>query len=421
MKRIIEKKIVDMKNPLLQKLQTDNIFKEVYYKLRDEGYHIYAISETPDQWSHLTEEEREIRIPYLPICSLDEIKRILHPINVSDLLLCLRANSIISNIRILRTFEKRACYVKESEWKLTDQFDDSIFKTFDNEIHGRYKKRINEISFGTIFSDNPNGFCIKTNFGSLTILSEALNKFFYFMNLGFYNFWDDMNNKILQETQYQSIMIGIRTMLLTESFDFELDPRGIIPEDIDNKLQKIVTSQMLFVIAHEYAHFLLNHLDDKNLVKKTMSYVLPSKPPFNYKCVTMYNQSQTHEFEADSFAIEILCGNDKNKKRNILLYGVTIMSYFDIFESLINKINNRINSMESHPPAYDRLKRIIKIGKKIWNKNELKIANSFTEFSKIIKKNIIKFYNENPSNFTTYGSGYLVQWRDKPKIDRIDY
>lgn len=411
-----------MKNPLQEILINNLDFKEFYDKALKEGMYLHAITKIPEEWAHLSEKEKEDRSWYLPICSLDEIERIFTPTNVSNILLSLRAESIISNMRILRTFEKRACYVKESDWTLTDQFDDSIFEIFNNAIDDRYKKRIDEISFGTQFSDQPNGYCIKTIFGPLIILSEALNKFFYFMNLGLYPYWCDINNeRVSKNTQQQAIFIGIRTMLLTESFDFELDPRGIIPEDVDNNLKEIVNAEMLFVIAHEYAHFLLNHLDNNNVINKAVTHAVPSKSSFDRKCVITYNQSQNQEFDADSFAIKILSGDDTNKKRDVLLFAVNVLSYFGIFESVIQAINSNVNSLGTHPPAYERVKRIKKIGKKIWNDDELKTCNALIDISKLLKEELIRFYIKNPSAFTKYGSIYIDQWRGKPKIDRIDY
>lgn len=410
-----------MKNPLLHLLETDIEFRGWYFKALDDGIYVHAMTKTPNQWSHLDTEEKEARMWYLPICSLDEIKKIFSPTDVSGLLLKYRADSVISNMRILRTFEKRACYVKESEWTLTDQFDDSIFRAFNDAIGERCKKKIDEISFGTIFSDDPNGYCIKTVYGPLVLLSEALSKFFYFMNLSIYPYWYGEGDRIFQRTQQQSLILGIRTMLLTESFDFEMDPRGPPPEDIDNKLQEIGTAEMLFVIAHECAHFLLNHLDDKNVINRTMSYTLPSKPPLSQKAVAVYNQPQIQEFEADSFAIEILSGDDPSKKGDLLLFAVTVMSYFDIFGSLIRQIKKKTTSMESHPSSYERRKRLSKIGKRIWNQDELTTYKAIIKISKFFKENVIRLYNSNPSLFATYGSIYLDQWRGKPKIDRIDY
>lgn len=417
----MKKKFGNMKNPLLHFLETDIEFREWYFKARDEGFHVHAISRAPDELSHLKEEEREARTRYLFICSLDEVERIFSPSDISDLLLKYRADSVISNMRILRTFEKRACYVKEAEWTLTSQFHDSLFRTFNDTIDERYKKAIDEISFGTIFSDDPNGYCVKTVYGPLIILSEALNKFFYFMNLGFYPFWHSEEKRISQKTQQQALILGIRTMLSTEAFDFEMDPRGSPPEAINSELQEIGTAELLFVIAHEYAHFLLNHLDDKNVISRVMAYTLPSKSPFGQKAITVYNQSQEQEFEADSFAIEMLSGGDPSEKGDLLLFAITIMSYFDVFESLINQIKNKTTSIESHPTSYERRKRLAKKGKKLWNQDELTIYKAIIKISKVFKENVIRWYDSNPSIFKTYGSIYLDQWKGKPKIDRIDY
>jgi hypothetical protein len=415
------KKLGKMKNPLHELLETNIDFKKWYYKARDQGFYVYAVTGIPNQWSHLNEKEKQKRLRYLHICSPEEIERIISPTNVSDLLLRYRADSIISNMRILRMFEKRASYVKESEWTLKDQFDDSIFGTFHDKIAEKHRKNINDITFGTFFSDDPNGYCIKTKFGPLIILSEALKKFFYFMNLSLHGFRVDVNNKVSQLTQEQALLIGIRTMVLTESFDFEIDPRGEVPEDIDRAVKEMATLEMLFAIAHEYAHFLLNHLDDRNVTSKVMSHLMASKLPLHFERVTIYSQSQVQEFEADNFGIKILSGDDVKKEREILLYAITVMSYFDIFEALIHVILEKASPSDSHPSARERRKRMIKIGRKIWDSDELETCKRLIRIANFFKKRVIIWYTKNPSTFTQYGSIYLDQWKGKPKIDRIDY
>jgi len=417
------KKSANMKNPLLHLLETNIEFKESYVKARDAGFHIHAVTKTPEEWSGLSQKEREDRMWYQPFCTLDEIERIFSPKDAKDLLLKYRADSILSNMRILRTFEKRACYVKESEWTLADQFDDSIFEVFINSISKRYRKNINDILFGTLFSDDPNGYCIKTAFGPIIVLSEALNKFLYFMNLSFYPLWYGAG-KVYRRTVGQSLLIGLRTMLLTEAFDFEMDPRGSPPEPIDSKLREITTAEMLFVIAHEYAHFLLNHLDDRGIIERTMSYTLPSESHLAQKALPVYTQSHKQEFEADSFAVKILSGDDPNKKRDILLFAVTVMSYLDIFESLTARIartRRNTTSVESHPSASKRRRKLMRMGKKRWDQDKLATSKAIVQASEVLKKFVIRLYIENPSALVNYGSVYLDQWRGKPKIDRIDY
>lgn len=412
----------EMKNPIKNLLEENPIFKDDFYnKLLKEGFHIQAIVKGPDEWSHLSEKQREIRCTYFSICSLDEVERIIAPSDASDSLLRIRADSVLSNQRIFRTFQNKASIIKASEWNLTSQFDDSILEDFKNEVQKKYKDRIDEIFFGTLYSDFANGFIEQTKYGPRIIISEALKFFLYFMNLGFYGFWDDDEVEILIETKSQGILIGIRTMLLKESFDFELDPRGNVPLEVHEKLEQIVNVQLFFIIAHEYAHFLLNHLDDDYLSEKKLFNVNPSHPNLKPKTLNIYAQSQIKEFEADELAIEILCDDDVDKKKMVLLYAIFIMSYLDIFDSLKEAINRKRNPKRSHPSPIKRREKMMGFGKQIWDDDQLRIAKQTIQFSKIVKKRLIKHYSQHPSSITTYGSIYLSQWKDRKLIDRVDY
>ena len=411
----------ELKNPIQKRLETDSIFKESYADLKKKGIHLHSMVKLRDEWSNLSDLQQQIRYSYLSFCSFDEVERIVAPSDESDFLLQTRADSVSSNIRIFRTFQKRASSIKDSEWTLSSQFDDSIFKLFKNEVAVKYLSRIDEILYGTIYSDCPNGFIEQTNFGLRIIISEALNFFLYFMNLGFYNFWDDGEIKILPETKYEAILIGIRTMLLNESFDFELDPRGKVPLEIHQKLEQIVDTQLLFIIAHEYAHFLLNHLDNNSLVEKNIYNINPSNQKFQPKLSKIYTQPRIKEFEADKFAIKILCDDDNNKKKIILLYTIYIMSFLDILASIRRAIKRNQYQSKTHPSPIERREKMMELGKKIWDKEQLKIAKQTIHFSEIEKRRLIKHYSQHPSSITNYGSFYLTQWRDDKIIDRVDY
>lgn len=86
-----------------------------------------------------------------------------------------------------------------------------------------------------------------------------------------------------------ALVLAIRIMLQKEALDFELDPRGDVPEDVNVQLETYTLFEMFFVIAHEYSHSILKHLDSRNIVESTDHYVY-------------YNQSQLQEFEADENA-----------------------------------------------------------------------------------------------------------------------
>lgn len=409
------------KNPLPHHLESSDKFKNMADCFKKNGFKLLSMQKIPDEWPELSKDEKEIVQLYLPICSHEEIKRLLRPSTISDELLQLRADSIVSNIRILRTFHKRAGLVKESDWSLMKQFDDSIFQRFKIEINGLYNHKIDEVYFGTIFSSKPQAYIKPTRYKRpLIIIPEALNKFLYFMNLGFYDLWNFTDTNVLEETKGQSILLAIRTMLSYEAFDFELDPRGNIPQNVNDTLEKVTEYFMLFIISHEYAHFLLDHLDSSDLIAINLFDDITPDSLISSKNIEVFNHSQIEEFQADSFAIEILCGEDNDKKRIILLYTVLIMSYIDIYEHISFYINPTSPS-KSHPSAKSRRDKFIEKGKEIWNDVETEIANSIVKSTESIRVSLLKHYRQHPNMFTEYGSIYLDQWKEDHKMDRVDY
>jgi len=204
-----------MKNPLRHLLETNVDFQNLYKEAKEKGVHIHSVLRHVKEWEHLSESERDQRYCYLPICSLDEIERILNPQNISDYLLFLRAESIVSNMRILRTIEARACHVALEDWSLASQFDDSILEIFKACVAEPILEKAGKVHCGTLFTDDPNAMCMPTDFGKLVVISEALKHFLFFMNLAYYDFWNFENQTIPQDVKRHAALIGIRTMLLT--------------------------------------------------------------------------------------------------------------------------------------------------------------------------------------------------------------
>jgi len=408
-----------MKNPLKQLVKKDKKFKAIYEKGKQDGFYIHAIAELPKQWANMSSDEVEERSPYLPICSLSETERIISPSNTSDVLLKYRADSILSNIRITRTFERRALTVEEDKWTLTDQFNDKIFSEFAESISPEFKRRVNEVVFGTLFADRPNAYCVKTQFGPLIIFSEALYNYLYFLTISTSRHWTAFKTDVQPRTEEYSLLIAIRTMMLKESFDFEMDPRGEPPQYLNALIKRVVKYEMLFVIAHEFAHFLLGHLNDNNFRTENLFLELPSEENPKQLVVTFYNVSQKQEFEADRLAIDIL--KSSNDIGQVLLYAVSALSKIKVFESFANVIRKRTTE-SSHPSTLERREELLKIAKGVWTKEEHETYEGLNQLLSNYEKALNRLYKRQPSAFTDYGSMYLDQWRKgRPKVDRLDY
>ena len=337
---------------------------------------------------------------YAPFCNLQQMERIFNPQNREDILLKKQMNSVLDNMRILRTFYKR--YNTTLKWDIEEQFDKYIFVLFRDMLIGtEYFEQFGEISCGTTYDSDANGQCIKTEFGNIITISTILEDFLYYMNL-FYRgiFVQDIPYSVA----YNARCIAIRIMLHTEALDFDLDPRGNVPEEIEKKVRMDTRGEMLFVVAHEYAHNILGHLDDNNIIK----YMNGGEE------TVIYNQSQIQEFEADIEAIRILEG--ALGRENAIIGAVNFFMSLDLFEQAKEQIFPSISSYKTHPSAAERIKNIYKIFKPGEVEKE-----KYMNTNNIIKQNLMEDISINMEQYEEYGSVYLGEWHKKMLRDRIDY
>ena len=407
-----------LKNRLPYLRDIDPNFKQTLGN-ENEGFYIYNMqAEMPKHWNEFDEEKKHDLRWYYSICSIDETERIMEPKNISDYLLRMRADSILSNIRISRSVAKRAESITVDNWSLESQFNDDIFNLFKKEVNEKYNNKLDDITFGTLYSDKARGSCIKTKYGIIILFSEALKQFLYFMNLFYFDF-NDVLIDISSDTKSQSLFIALRTMMLRESFDFEIDPRGDIPSILDKKLNEIVNYELFFIIAHEYAHILLKHFNEKRL------NIYKFYPKHNETNITdryyEYASSKRKEYEADNLAIDILCGDDKDQQKDVILYAITVMAFIDLFYYVKNMVNKKTYTNRTHPSINKRFKKLVKRGNKIWDKDQFDIVKEIILYMDFIKEKISESFNEDPYMLTFYGSIYLTQWKKDFKRDRIDY
>lgn len=184
------------------------------------------------------------------------------------------------------------------------------------------------MTHGNIFSNEPNGLIFKTEFGIVSTISDSLRYFIEFMNLGLLNF----GKKVPVGIQLNSIRIAIRIMLETESLDFLMDPRGVIPTAIQKRMYSSVPFIMQFVAGHEYAHLILGHLDDRNTSPKHMLKAV-FKSQNDYKLLDIYNTSQQNEFDADIASIN-LPNYGQQEKMFVFEGALTWYAFLDIYEGV---------------------------------------------------------------------------------------
>lgn len=338
---------------------------------------------------------------YAPFCNLQQIERIFHPQNGRDVLLKKQVDSVLDNMRINRTFYKR--YNICTNWDIERQFDDSLFDIFELALKNTdFYEKFKEIPCGMTYDSDANGQCIKTQYGNIITISAILKDFLYFMNIFYYG--------ILVRDIPPSVMIGaqriaIRIMLCTEALDFDMDSRGEVPKEIDEEVNTYVTWEILFVLAHEFSHSILGHLDDNNMIRCID----------NNKISVIYNQSQKQEFEADIKAVKIL--GDALGYHNTIGATLKFFLALDLFEQAKEQIFPSINSYKTHPKAIERIRNIYDF----FEESREYDVEKLLALNKKIKHELMEDISINMEEYEKYGSVYLGEWHKKMLRDRIDY
>lgn len=353
---------------------------------------------------------------YNPVCTKEEIERIFNVQTPSDFLLKLRADTIVDNMRLFRVYRNKAIANPEN-WSLEKSFVTKHYDSFLKNIEQDKLDICKSVNYSNIFSTETNGFLYNNEFGNIITISDSLQYFFKFMNLGLLEF----GRKVPKRIAINSIRIAIRVMLQSEALDFLMDPRGIITRELAIIIHNPIQYQMQFIAGHEFAHLLLGHLDNKKLCSKPLIKSLFSGCE-DYGSEKFYNHSQKNEFEADIKSIEF--ANYGNIER-IKVFEAALLWFasLDLHEAVENYIFPPMGR-PTHPPARDRFENLLQ-------KIPMKKNYNYTKWLKLIslveelKKLFIEEVGYNIEQYEMYGSVYLdkpnTKWRGKELIDRVDY
>lgn len=334
---------------------------------------------------------------YAPFYSPEQIRTIMNPSTAKDILLKKQADSIVDNIRVVRVFYNK--YNCSNNWDYEHIIDDSMFATFKTLISTEsFFDKIKNIPCGMTYDSDPNGQCIKTQYGNIITISAMLKEFLYYMNLFYMGF---MQGRIPNDVTRHSLVLAIRIMLQNEALDFEIDSRGEVPSKIDNELTAYTMGEIFFVIAHEFSHSILDHLDSKNVIEAKDNYVY-------------YNKSQLQEFEADINAIHIL--NSFMSEENAVGHAINFFMAIDLYEQVKEQISPSMGHIKTHPDSMDRIKRLLEE----FPTQEFKLENLIS-MNDSIKNILMDLVSTQYDLFEMYGSVYLGEWHKINKIDRVDY
>lgn len=351
---------------------------------------------------------------YAPFCSRTDIEKINSPKTASDFLLQLRAESIVDNPRLIRVFKSRKG--KKTNWSLEQYYSDRKREELylSNLSKGNYE-RLKNIPSGSVYLDGANAICAKTDAGNIIAVSEPLEYFLYFMNIFFYG--DEFGIK--GEDISAAFRIAQRIMAGHESFDFDIDPRGTLPEHIDIWMKNITNLQYQFILGHEYSHHLLGHIKDSNLHSDSLSAFMAMHEGKNI--IQHYKYSHKLEYDADWYSIKNIKGNSKFKDDISNAAFLTLM-YLETSRLVLDYVNpRRTNHIGTHP---DPVSRIFKIRKKLNNKygfTREQLDNNLEYLKRYTEQFISQYLVFNFDSFEGYGSHYLPSYKVRLLNDRVDF
>ncbi len=354
---------------------------------------------------------------FRPVCSAAEIERILNVKTSKDHLLKLRAETIVDHMRLFRVYRNKALK-DERNWSLEASFNTSHYEAVLAKLPKDARTICRAVTYGDIFSDDPNGMIFNTPYGPVTTISESLRFFLKFAHLAILEFEDEVPMRI----RMNSLRIAIRVMLRKEAMDFYMDPRGIIPAKVATAIHVPIPLQLKFIAGHEFSHFILGHLSESNLVDQPIFYAL-SGGEAEYKPLKVYNTSQRNEFDADLQSI-LLPKYSIRQRNEILRAALLWFGCIELFYAVRDVIFPQGSwSIQTHPTPRERYENLLA------NVPATGLdAQHWKEFPGLIDR-LKTFLQEDVSlNFDAYemyGSAYLdapnTQWRGRELIDRVDY
>lgn len=357
------------------------------------------------------------RVWYHGICSETEIDRILNVQNGDDYILKLRADTIADNIRLWRVFH----HIAEAwgkDWALEKYFNAYCYIDVRNAMSKDKQEVCKQVHFGSLISSNPNGLIFDTPYGICSTYSETLKYFTQFSCLALLDFKGD----VPYEVRFNAMRIAIRVMLQTEALDFDVDPRGIIPQEIMDVINPIYPAQMTFLAAHEYSHLLNGDLD-KGSLKKIALLQSHFKDQTDYKMLNAYTSDQKKEFAADLGA---MTNPQWSKEVYSYQYFATMLWFaaLAVYEAVENSMFPPYGR-QSHPGAKARYNNILENAPRPYDFDKDMYCEDLPQlvshWEEVMKEDVSVNYDQ----YEMYGSSYLAapntEWRGRELIDRVDY
>ncbi|WP_313378412.1 hypothetical protein [Achromobacter insolitus] len=353
---------------------------------------------------------------HYPICTTEEIRRIEMPSSAADHLLVLRADAIADSPRLKRVFLERRTRQPKG-WSLSSHFETAAFERYLNALPEEMRAACEGVPAGMAFLREPNGACIRSPHGDFIVVSEALKIYLYYMNV-FLLARDD----IPMDDCMAALMISLRVMFLTEALDFDLDPRGQLPEEVHGRMATLVEDQLQFVVGHEYAHLLLGHLN-ANSVQQAPLGVFPTPA---HSSARYYTPRQHQEFEADVGAL-LHAKLDEEELAGRLNASTWFFLGLELLYAVSDYINPSMGAPKTHPEPIDRLLALRKevLGTRNIDADRIYSDDAISDgirWVHSVKEQVLKdFIPYRVDALETYGSIYLPSFRKAELYDRLNY
>jgi hypothetical protein len=346
-------------------------------------------------------------------CAHSEVRRLRSLRTPHDFLLRLRANAIADSPRAQRVFSSRRRAYESSgrEWSLTHYYHsmDRHQKNYMNLLDRQNYKALKSVPAGLALVDEANAVCLRSFVGDVVVVSESLEHFYYFMTLGFLG--NTMGLELID--RLDALLIAMRIMNGAEALDFDLDPRGALPREVERETRAIVDAQMRFTFGHEYAHYLRKHLPSPYEIR-----VAPNALQSQHD-VLLYEHAL--EYEADLYAVKHVARNREEQKA-VAQGGLSALLYLSFLDDFARKFGTRRMSVSTtHPNPRMRMERLrASLGSVVTTTDE-EFENWF-EVSEQMQEFLTKYMSHaRPDVLTFYGSIYLKSFVGKLKRDRLDF
>ena len=245
---------------------------------------------------------------------------------------------------------------------LEEFYHNNLIKPFLETLPSECSNCLKDVYVGFLQTNDPNAWALQVpENGPLIVLHTSL-----IFTIGLYNELKFLIGPLMNKDIVSSNVLfqeGHRRILnIFQGFDYSIDskkfPRQITKEDLI-KATYLSMAQELFIVAHEFSHIYLGHLDRP----ANISLVFGD----NRVTVRKYSRRQQEELDADILAVKWL-SNVKNSNFDrhvapfLILPSVSIGLVIEIF-MLFNFIEINLgvpSASSSHPSSLIRLNHILK-------------------------------------------------------------